>query len=153
MNNNDTMGVVAQVKTAFRANNRLAAVIGAFLGGFVPVATYTVAHYEHSGKIWALPSALVLGGLLYSALTVFQWARKAFQSPVKAVGFVLLIEGTMVVSQIQWLSVLALVYLVGINAIATGCVLALEKRGRRAASKTKTKTTSKRGKVVNVAFR
>jgi hypothetical protein len=67
----------------------------------------------------------VLGGLVFSALTVFRWGRLAFGSPVKALGFVVLAEGVMTFCSTAWLSVVALGYLVLINAIATGCTIAL----------------------------
>ena len=66
---------------------------------------------------------LVLGGLAYSAKTVWQWGTVAFQNAFKAFGFVVLLEGVMVTSHILWLSITALVYLMAINGIATGCNL------------------------------
>jgi len=104
----------------------LAACLGALLGGFVPLSTFVVAHQEVSRvqplyEQWV--TLLVGGGLLFSATTVYAWCKQAFQSSVKAFGFVLLVEGTMVISQVQWLSVAALVYLIAINGVATGCQL------------------------------
>lgn len=122
------LGVVAQVRTALRPENRLATLLGALLGGFVPVATFTVAHVELSQVVplYLQPMMLlVLGGLVYSAKTVYSWGRAAFASGPKALGFVVLAEGVMTCSGVAWLSYAALGYLVFINAVATGCTLAL----------------------------
>jgi VIT1/CCC1 family predicted Fe2+/Mn2+ transporter len=118
-------GIVAQVRLALAAENRLATLLGALLGALVPVATFAVAHVELAGD-WRQPLAiLVAGGLLYSATTVYQWGRLAFGSWYKALGFAVLIEGVMTFSTVGWLSAVALGYLACINAIATGATLAL----------------------------
>jgi hypothetical protein len=115
-------GILAQIHIA--ARNPLPAVIGALLGALVPSATFVVGHYELTS--WTEPKALiVLGGLVFSALTVFRWGRLAFSSMTKALGFVVLAEGVMTFSSTAWLSGVALGYLVLINAIATGCTIAL----------------------------
>jgi hypothetical protein len=67
-----------------------------------------------------LPAWLVVGGLLFSALTVCQWAREAFGSPWKALGFTVLLEGILTFAHTPWLSVASVCYLVAINATATG---------------------------------
>lgn len=115
-------GVVAQVRTAVAPENRLATLAGFLLGGLVPVASFFVAHYELSGA-WDPKALLVLGGLLFSARTVFAWAKLAFQNGSKAFGFVVLVEGVMVFSGLAWLSWVCLAYLVVINGVATGCLL------------------------------
>jgi VIT1/CCC1 family predicted Fe2+/Mn2+ transporter len=115
-------GVVAQVRTAFADKNRLATFAGFLLGGLVPMATFFVAHFEVTGLLD--PRALlVLGGLLFSAKTVYSWSRLAFQNASKALGFVVLVEGVMIFSATAWLSWVCLGYLVVINGIATGCLL------------------------------
>jgi hypothetical protein len=127
------LGVVEQVRQAFRPANRLATFVGFLLGGFVPLATYVVAHYEHdlSRPLYAqLTTLLVFGGLFYSARTVFAWGNLAFRAPIKAIGFVVLIEGVMVSSATPWLRVAALAYLVMINGIATGVTLSLDRTKR-----------------------
>lgn len=115
-------GIVGQVQTALKAENRLATFLGALLGAIVPVATFTVAHSLTSWR--ELMALLVVGGLLYSGTTVYQWGRLAFGSWYKALGFTVLLEGVMTFSH-GWLSGTALGYLVAINAIATGATLAL----------------------------
>jgi predicted aminopeptidase len=123
------LGVVAQVRTAFRRRHLLATAIGALLGGFVPLIVFTVAHHELSLSLptWriAVCVCIVAAGLMYSAKTVSAWGRMAFRDGAKAVGFTVLVEGAMTFSGVGWLSYAALAYLVSINAIATGCTLAL----------------------------
>lgn len=119
-------GVVEQVRTALRKEHLLATVIGMLLGAIVPLATFAVAHNELTFEP-GVPdprALLVLGGLVFSARTVYVWGRLALGSPLKAAGFTVLIEGVMVGSAQTWLAILALVYLCLINAIATGVTLA-----------------------------
>lgn len=126
------VGPVEQMRRA--SKNANAALLGAALGGFVPAATFSVAHAARYGEgkpnlTWALAA----GGLLYSAKTVWQWGRLTFDDPWKATGFVVLIEGVMIASPYDWLSEVALGYLLVINAIATACLLAgRDERDKRA---------------------
>jgi VIT1/CCC1 family predicted Fe2+/Mn2+ transporter len=123
------LSVVKQVKSAYKANRRVATTLGFLLGGLVPMTTYVLAHHEidyHAPLYLQVPTLMVVGGLLYSATTVYTWGKSAFSSGTKAIGFVVLTEGTLVVSHITWLSLCALAYLVVINGIATGCNLALD---------------------------
>jgi len=93
----------------------------------VPVASYQLAHHEvvPGAALYAQPAAwMVLGALCFSALTVYGWAKMAFGSGVKALGFVVLLEGVLVASQTPWLALGALGYLVAVNGVATGCRLA-----------------------------
>jgi VIT1/CCC1 family predicted Fe2+/Mn2+ transporter len=119
------IGVVAQVRAALAPKARLATALGFLLGGFVPLSTYFVVHYEvtEAPLYTQTAVALAIGGLTFSAKTVFHWASLAFQGVAKALGFVVLAEGVMTFSHIQWLSVAALVYLIAINGVATGCNL------------------------------
>lgn len=122
------LGPVDQVRVAFRRKNRLAAAMGALLGGIIPLASHVVAHGEidKDGSLFTqLGTYFVLAALLYSAKTVYQWGKVAFRDGTKAFGFVVLMEGIMVASRTGWLSVAALVYLMVINAVATACTLAL----------------------------
>jgi len=116
--------VVGQIKLAFA--NPLPLLIGALIGALVPVATYTVGHAELATSGWAsVPGAIVIGGCLFSAITVYKWGRRAFDSALKALGFVVLSEGVMTFSTTPWLSLLMLSFLVAINAIANGANLAV----------------------------
>jgi hypothetical protein len=121
------LGVVEQVRLSLRRGSRLAFFLGCLLGGFVPIATFQVSHTEFSWArpLWAQPAAfLVAGGLLFSALTMYRWGVLAFAHRAKALGFVVLLEGTMVTCHTQWLAFAALAYLAAINAVATACRLA-----------------------------
>jgi len=126
-----SLGVVDQVRLAFRPRTRLATLIGCLLGGLVPMISFVLAHGEVN-QIEPLyeqvASYLVLGGLLFSATTVYTWGRMAFSSGAKALGFVVLTEGALVLAKTEWLGWVALFYLCAINAIATGCVLALDRK-------------------------
>lgn len=124
----NNLGVVDQVVLACKPKNRLATAMGFLLGGVVPVATYLEAHSELSKDqpIYSqVAFYLVLGGLLFSAKTVFAWAKAAFADAYKAAGFVLLLEGVMVLSHVPWLPLILLGFLVSINGVATGCLLSL----------------------------
>lgn len=118
--------VVEQVRMAFARKNRLATFLGFILGMFVPFATYFVAHQDTA--VNRLYWVLVAGGLLFSAKTVYEWTKIAFQSGAKAFGFCLIIEGVMTFSPNVYLGCAALALLAGINGIATGCILALNQR-------------------------
>ncbi len=118
--------VVADVRAALDNGNRLPALLGALLGGGMPVASYQTAHHDAAGNPWLW--SVVAGCLLFSSLTVYAWGRAAFGSPAKALGYVLCLEVVMTFSPTEWLAVLALLFLVGINAVATGATLALGER-------------------------
>lgn len=121
------LGVVEQVRLALRPGSRLAFVLGVLLGAFVPLATFVLSHHElqTTRELWRQPAAyFVAGGLLFSAVTMFRWGRLAFDVKAKALGFVVLLEGTMVTSHTRWLALAALAYLCAINGIATACNLA-----------------------------
>lgn len=116
--------VVGQIKLAFA--NPLPLLIGALIGALVPIATYTVGHAELDATGWAsVPGAIVVGGCVFSAITVYKWGRRAFDSAFKALGFVVLSEGVMTFSHTPWLSVLMLGFLAVINAVANGANLAV----------------------------
>lgn len=121
------LGVVAQVRLSLRAGSRLAFALGVLLGAFVPIATFQISHTEltTTRPLWTQPAAFfVAGGLLFSAVTMYNWGCLAFTQRAKALGFVVLLEGTMVTCQTQWLALAALGYLAAINGVATACNLA-----------------------------
>jgi hypothetical protein len=95
--------------------------MGVVLGGFVPLAVYAIVHFEvaQHPSLWAM----VIGGLAYSAISVYIWAKQAFHMWVKAIGFVLLLEGTVTFSQERWLGLAGLVILVAINGVSAAVAL------------------------------
>ena len=120
------VGVVAQTRQAFSRGSLLGTSIGMLLGGFVPVGSFVICHQElppASGWHFLVLALLVVGGLIFSAKTVWQWSAAAFQDRWKASGFVLLVEGIMVYSSTPWLSHAALALLVAVNGVATGVTL------------------------------
>jgi hypothetical protein len=123
----DLASVMGQLAYALRRNNLPATAIGFLLGGFVPLATFMIVHYQLSTTtpLYLQPLVLmVCGGLVFSAKTVFEWTALAFGSKAKALGFVVLLEGVLLLSTQPGLSLAALAYLVTVNGIATGVRLA-----------------------------
>jgi hypothetical protein len=130
-----TIDIVTQLEVAFR--NPHAAAIGAMIGGLVPWFGRTLAHGEIQSS-WAAgnrPLALamitvVLGCGIFSGLSVYQFGRAAFGDPRKALGFVLALEGVMLVSH-GVTSAVALMVLILINAVGNGSVIALARDATR----------------------
>ena len=144
------MNPIAQLRHA--AHSPVALTMGALLGAFVPCSTFVVVHcgrlivVRGDGTVshapWSHPGWwLVAGGLAFSASTVYRWAASAFPpkagemtwwervyTRVKALGFVLLVEGVLLLSPLPELSYVALGLLVAINALGTGAALALADR-------------------------
>ena len=121
------------MRLALRPRSRLSFVVGVLLGGFVPIATYVVAHTElelERPLQEQLATLFVAGGLLFSAVTMYGWGRLAFTQRAKALGFVVLLEGVMVTCHTRWLALVALGYLACINGVATACNLARPDAGR-----------------------
>ena len=124
-----TTDVVTQLECAFR--NPHAAAIGAVIGGLVPWFGRTLAH-EEIPSTWSAGNhgfaaamiAVVLGCACFSAISVYKFGRAAFGDSKKALGFVLALEGVMLVST-GATSAVALAVLVLINAVANGSVIAL----------------------------
>jgi hypothetical protein len=145
-----TTGITDQIRRAAQRQNRIAAIVGCVLGAFVPLATYRLAHAEATIETvrGQVALALVLAGLAYSATTVYGWARIAFRVLPKAIGFVVLLEGTMTLASTWWLALAALAILTTINALATACNLADDQRETRAAAKV---TKPKPADVLHVA--
>ena len=121
--------VVTQLEVAFR--NPHAALIGAVLGGLVPWFGRTLAH-EEIPSAWSTGStglalillAVVIGCGIFSGISVYKFGSAAFGDARKALGFVLALEGVMLVSH-GTTSAVALAVLILINAVANGSVIAL----------------------------
>jgi hypothetical protein len=124
-----TTDVVTQLECAIRRPQ--ATLIGALVGGIVPWFARTLAHAEVTAAWSAGRTGLalamigvVLGCAVFSAITVYKFGRATFGDARKALGFVLAIEGVMLVSQGATSNV-ALAVLVAINALANGAAIAL----------------------------
>jgi hypothetical protein len=138
------LGLIAQFRTAL--SNPVAAIFGLLKGGIIPLATFFVVHEEIPAFEWVYAHLILasIGGLVFSAKTVFQWMRITFRGDAwKAVGFVVLAEIFMLFSHQTWLSYTMLAYLVVINAIATACNVAQDD-----AKSPKRKPTAKRPKAI-----
>ena len=130
-----TTDVVTQLECAIR--NPHAALIGALIGGLVPWFGRTLAH-DQVPAAWAANNtalaltmvAVVLGCALFSALSVYKFGQAAFGDSKKALGFVIALEGVMIVST-GTTSAVALAVLVLINAVANGSVIALARDATR----------------------
>jgi len=127
--------VVTQLECAIR--NPHAALIGALIGGLVPWFGRTLAH-DQVPAAWSAGNtslvmvmlAVVLGCALFSALSVYKFGKAAFGDSKKALGFVLALEGVMLVTT-GATSTVALAVLILINAVANGSVIALSRDATR----------------------
>jgi len=117
----EEMTAMEQARQVFDGQHWMATIAGLVLGSFVPLASYTLIHWETAARreLWLL----VAGGLIYSALTVYKWARQAFHYPLKAFGFVVLLEGVMTCSRIRWLGLAGLAILMTVNGISAAISL------------------------------
>jgi len=115
------MTVIQPIRRAGQSGNRLAALVGMVIGGFVPFVTFTVVHHEVATNpyLWIL----VVAGLVYSAITVFKWAKMALGNSQKAVAFCVLLEGTLTFVHSAYLTYGALFILIFINATSAACAL------------------------------
>jgi hypothetical protein len=87
--------------------------IAAIAAGFLPVASFVIAHIEAPVNPWMW--ALVAAALAFSAPTLAEWATKWCRDRWKAWGFTILLEGVMVFSTVQYLAVAGAIILVIIN--------------------------------------
>ncbi len=148
--------IISQLRTA--AGNPLAAVLGAAIGGIVPWFAREIAHGELAPAVaagnWqaaALDLAIVLGCVAFSLVTVYGFGLSAVGDRRKAVGFCLALEGVMLVAHGRPATV-ALVGLILINAITTGCVIALaraatQRRGEADARRSATRAGNRARKA------
>jgi hypothetical protein len=129
---NKTLSTVAKIRTAFARRNCLATAIGMVKGGSIPAGTFALYHLEMHNDPWQFKGLIVLGGLIYSAKTVFGWCKQVFRKEDgtadtwKALGWCAGIEGFMTVADTFWINCAALALLILVNAVATGVSLAME---------------------------
>lgn len=144
------LSVLKQIRTAFnfrgktRGRNILAALLGFSVGFFVPFGTFTLVHMELAqwtgGFSWrfidipaiSLPLALVLGGLTFSAKSVYQWMSVLVSGDqFKAIGITVLLEGIMTFSKTHYLTYGAFVLIAVANMVTMTVQLAMERQTTR----------------------
>jgi hypothetical protein len=87
--------------------------IAAVAAGFLPVASYIIAHHEVADS--PVKWLLVIAALVFSAPTLAEWAERWCKGKWKAWGFTALLEGCMVFSSTEYLGYAGLAILVAIN--------------------------------------
>jgi hypothetical protein len=124
-----TTDIVTQLECAIRRPQ--ATLIGALVGGIVPCFAHTLVHKEVPAAVATghrtlatLMIAVVIGCAIFSALSVYKFGCATFSDSRKALGFVLALEGVMLVSQ-SATSAVALAALITINALGNGSSIAL----------------------------
>jgi len=126
-----TTDIVSQLECAIRYPH--ATLIGALVGGLVPWFARTLAHdqlpatWSSNHGLAMVMLAVVLGCACFSGITVYKFGRATFSDKRKALGFVLAIEGVMLVST-GVTSGVALAVLVLINALSNGSSIALARQ-------------------------
>jgi hypothetical protein len=124
------LGVIDSIIEACKpgTRNRLALVVGLVVGGVVPIGSFLETHLELNlteglSLLGHIMTYAVIGGLLFSALTVYSWFERAYANGWKAFGVVLFMETVMTFSGLLGLSLAILCILIFVNAFATACIL------------------------------
>lgn len=86
--------------------------LAAVSAGFLPVASYRLAHEPNLA--WYL-YPLILCALIFSARSLAEWANRWCHDAWKAWAFTALLEGVMVLSSDAWLNGFGVLLLVSIN--------------------------------------
>ncbi len=119
-----TVDIVSQLHTAVQ--NPAATLLGAVLGGIIPWFAREVLHGEVSSA--TDPRLLiVVGCMAFSMATVYGFGLATFRSGWRAVGFCAAVEGVAVFARTPRIWLAALLVLILINAVATGCKIALSR--------------------------
>ncbi len=126
--------VISQIQSACANGNRRWALVGFIIGGIIPALTFCIDRYEvkSTSPLYAQVAVyLVLGGMAFSAKTVYQWTKAAYHDMIKAIGTVVIIEGVMIFSENLTFAVVSLIFLVAINGTATACNLVSDWRSEQ----------------------
>lgn len=129
-----SLGPIAEIRHS--KESPLALTVGALFGGAAPLVNFSTVHladlvvYDLAQKkltvnlespLWFM----VAGSFVLSSKSVFRWAYNTFGDWVSALGLVLMLEGCLVFAPHIAMGVIALVFLVALNAAAYGSVLSL----------------------------
>lgn len=140
LNTNKTMseeislGPIAEIRHS--KESPLALTVGALFGGAAPLVNFSTVHLADlvvfdlaqkkltvnlESPLWFM----VAGSFVLSSKSVFRWAYNTFGDWVSALGLVFMLEGCLVFAPHIAMGVIALVFLVALNAAAYGSVLSL----------------------------
>ena len=119
------MTVIQQLRRAFARGARLAAVVGFSVGSLFPVLSFVLIHHEVSEH--PISWVFVVGALIMSFSSVYNWFTAAYSSKVKGFGCALALEGVMTFCHIFWLSIICLSVLVFVNAVSSACAFQIRK--------------------------
>lgn len=129
-----SLGPIAEIRHS--KESPLALTVGALFGGAAPLVNFSTVHladlvvYDLAQKkltvnlespLWFM----VAGSFVLSSKSVFRWAYNTFGDWVSALGLVLMLEGCLVFAPHIAMGIIALVFLVALNAAAYGSVLSL----------------------------
>lgn len=104
----------APIKVSAAQKRTIGQFVAAIASGFLPIASFVIAHQEAASQplLWVLVAA----ALMFSAPSVASWANKWCGHQVKAWGFTVLLEGTLVFAHHEALSLGGLAILILVNA-------------------------------------
>lgn len=138
------LSVLEEVETSFKAGNRGASFVTVSLGALAPLATYyhTCVVDEGQPVLSQWSTYLAAGGLVYSGLTIYRWMYSMLShgetskagrigAGAKALGFVVLTEGTLAHPPNWWIGAMMLIMLMVVNAISMHARAVLAKATNR----------------------
>jgi VIT1/CCC1 family predicted Fe2+/Mn2+ transporter len=104
----------APIKVSAAQKRTIGQFVAAIASGFLPIASFVIAHQEAASQplLWILVAA----ALMFSAPSVASWANKWCGHQIKAWGFTVLLEGTLVFAHHEALSLGGLAILILVNA-------------------------------------
>jgi hypothetical protein len=129
-----SLGPIAEIRHS--KESPLALTVGALFGGAAPLVNFSTVHLADlvvfdlaqkkltvnlESPLWFM----VAGSFVLSSKSVFRWAYSTFGDWVSALGLVFMLEGCLVFAPHIAMGVIALVFLVALNAAAYGSVLSL----------------------------
>lgn len=129
--------ITTQIKSALKAENRLASGLGFVLGAVTPILVFVSTHSLPDLQAYSLEFLvfLIMGlcGMYCSMKSVIQWMLSLTGGDkIQSIGYAISLEGMLVMSgmvpKVAWVGYLALAYLVLINAISKGCGILLSQK-------------------------